>query len=263
MSIYDVLEEISVKKGQRTPAGDNVVHGVMVGVVTENKNDENKGKISVQIPVRNGENNIVKLVKTAMPLCGKDWGFYFLPEIGDQVLLAFESGNMENPYIIGAIPKNATNFINKAYNSKNAVKRIRTKGGNQLEMNDNKDKEFIELVTPKSRSLRMDDGEQTITVTDEKGKNKLVLDTGKGTALLEVVNKITLKAGNTTVEINGQSDTVTITCGQFTVKAQSGISETTNTHKIKASSFQVKASGVAALKSDGMVSIKGQTISVG
>lgn len=263
MSLYDVLEEITEKKATKNPLGDNIIQGVTVGIVTENKDDENKGKISVQIPTRDDKSNILKVVKTAMPMCGKDWGFYFLPEVGDQVLLAFENGNIENPYIIGAIPKNATNFINQAYDSNNVIKKIKTKSGNQLEFYDKDKEEHIEMVTPKSQSFTIDDKEEKITAKDKDGKNKIVLETKDGNAVIEVEKKVTIKAGKTSIEINGESDSITITCGKLTIDASTSINEDTNTYSVKASSYTAKASGMASIKSDSMITIKGQTVSLG
>lgn len=263
MSIYSIVEEIAERESGKPPFGDNLVHGVLVGIVTDHKNGDHKGMIQVQIPLRDTEDNILKMVKVSMPMCGKDWGYYFIPEIGDQVLLAFENGSIERPYMIGAIPRKNANFINQAYKDGNELKRIRTKGGNTVTFDDTKDKEAIELITPKQQSVRIDDEKQTITLKNKDSSDKVVLDSGKDTAVVAVKSKITLKAGSTTIEINGENDTVTINCKQLVIKAQQGIKEKTGTYSLKSNAFDIKASGMATIKSDSLVTIKGQTVSLG
>jgi uncharacterized protein involved in type VI secretion and phage assembly len=87
------------------------------------------------------------------PHAGSDRGFYFVPEIGDEVWVTFEDGDPERPRIIGC----AWNGQDKAPVedfwggdvSPNDVKRIVTKSGHRIAIVDKDGKETISLATPK------------------------------------------------------------------------------------------------------------------
>ena len=104
MSLYDIIGEISEKQVTKTSTGDARISGVMVGIVAKNYDKDMPGRVCVTIPTRDKEANELQWARTAQPSSGTTWGHYFLPEVGDQVLLAFEGGNIEKPYIIGCIP---------------------------------------------------------------------------------------------------------------------------------------------------------------
>ena len=100
MGLYDVIDNIAEKKASRSDMGDNRIFGTVLGTVTENHNEDKPGRVCVEIPLRDKEANILRWARLAMPYGGKKWGTLFVPEIGDQVLLVFEDGNIEKPFVI-------------------------------------------------------------------------------------------------------------------------------------------------------------------
>ena len=90
MGLYDIIDEIAEKQVMKTETGDQRIFGVVLGVVTDNYDPAMKGRVCVTVPVRDENANNLKWARVAMPSSGKEWGHYFLPEIGDQVLLVFE-----------------------------------------------------------------------------------------------------------------------------------------------------------------------------
>ena len=119
MGLFDVIDQIAENQIMKTETGDNRIFGVMVGTVAKNYDQDMPGRVCVTIPVRDEEANELKWARVAMPSQGKNWGIYFQPEIGDQVLLAFEQGNIEKPYVIGCVPKDSNAFLKKAYDKDN------------------------------------------------------------------------------------------------------------------------------------------------
>ena len=105
MALYDIMDEIAAKQILKTDTGDNRIFGVIVATVVNNYDEKQPGRVCIQIPVRDKEANELKWARVAMPSSGEKWGSYFLPEVGDQVLVTFEQGNIEKPYIIGRIIK--------------------------------------------------------------------------------------------------------------------------------------------------------------
>ena len=74
--------------------------GVYRAIVTDNKDPEGRARLQVQVPdVERGE----VWAELATLMAGNGYGTLFLPEIGDEVLVAFEAGDAERPYVIGAL----------------------------------------------------------------------------------------------------------------------------------------------------------------
>lgn len=75
-------------------------------------------------------------IRTASMHAGDARGMYFVPEIGDDVMVGFEGGSPENPYVIGSLYNGKFNFSG-SYNSENNLKSIKTKSGNEILFDDN------------------------------------------------------------------------------------------------------------------------------
>ncbi|MBI1205825.1 MAG: hypothetical protein GC191_00905 [Azospirillum sp.] len=74
--------------------------GVAVGIVQSLEDPEGQGRIAVDIPSLPGRST-TSFAPIATLMAGPDRGTYFMPELGDEVLLAFEAGDPERPYVIG------------------------------------------------------------------------------------------------------------------------------------------------------------------
>jgi uncharacterized protein involved in type VI secretion and phage assembly len=78
------------------------IYGVVVGIVTNNQDPEKLGRIKVRFPWLSDVNESA-WARLSTPLAGKGRGFYYLPEIEDEVLVAFEFGDINRPIIIGSL----------------------------------------------------------------------------------------------------------------------------------------------------------------
>ena len=119
--------------------------------VVDNKDPNNLGSVRVQFFWQ--EEGQTSWVRMMTPHAGSDRGFYFVPDVGDEVWVTFEDGDPERPRIIGC----AWNGQDKAPVedfwggdvSPNDVKRIVTKSGHRIAIVDKDGKETISLATPK------------------------------------------------------------------------------------------------------------------
>ena len=136
MGLFDVIDDIAERQIIKTDTGDNRIFGVVIGRVTKNYSDSMPGRVCVSIQTRDAEANVLKWARVAMPYAGDSWGIYFLPEVGDQVLLAFEQGNIERPYVIGCVGQKADDFLKKSKDEHNKNKRIVSKHGNTFQILD-------------------------------------------------------------------------------------------------------------------------------
>lgn len=270
MGLYDIMDEIAARQVTKSETGDNRILGVMTGIVAKNYDQQMPGRICVQIPVRDSEANELKWARVAMPSSGTSWGHYFLPEVGDQVLLAFEQGNIEKPYIIGCVPKDSNKFLKQAVDAKNRNKKIVTRNGNTIHFEDAPEGEGaqdkISIYTPnQAHQVILDNEKNQILVGDKEGKNKLLIETEKGAISIKTENKLTINVGeNIQLTMNGESGTVNIKCGKFKVSASDGADiQTSGKFAVSGGNVSVEASSMLKASSSGMASLAGSPVKIG
>lgn len=276
MSVFEVFEQISEKNAVKSETGDPRIFGVMVGTVTKNYEDGIKGRVCVHIPTRDDDENEIRWAKIAQPSSGKGWGHFFVPEIGDQVLLAFEGGNIERPYVIGCIPRDNDTFISSNAKKENNIKSITTRSKTKIKIDDGieegenkKDASMLlEVVSDtQNHSILMDNEKGKIIIKDKSGGNSITMSTGKndasgnGNIHIKAEANITLETGGTSIELNGKSNTITI-------KGDTFIFESVKSAKIKSQSINVEGSSVNIkgqnVKVEGsFTQVAGQTVKVG
>lgn len=286
MGLYDIIDEITEKNITKTETGDNRIWGVMVGIVAKNFDpnstssggmasgvDAMDGRVCVTIPTRDTNANELKWARVAMPSSGGKWGHYFLPEVGDQVLLAFEGGNIEKPYVIGCIPKTTDKFLKDSVDKDNQFKRIVTRHGTSIIFEDNsgdesglKDKLTLETAGKKLQIL-MDNENEKIRIGDKAKEDFIEMYTkeGSGTLTVQIKSKITIKVGDKiTVTLNGESGAVSVKADSIRLEGSNGITAKSDS-AVKMEAPQVAASASSALKleSSGTATVSGSTVSVG
>jgi phage baseplate assembly protein V len=160
-------------------------YGVVVGVVTNNQDPENMHRVKVRFPWLSNdiESNWARV---AASMAGNDRGAYFLPEVDDEVLVAFEHGSVDHPYVLGSL-----------WNGKDTPP----------ESNDNGDNNHRTIKSRSGHIVRLNDaaGSETIEIIDKTGNNKIVIDTAANSISIEARSDITIKSatGKLTMEANG------------------------------------------------------------
>jgi uncharacterized protein involved in type VI secretion and phage assembly len=177
MNLFDAL---SVDEGASTTR----IAGVVVGVVTNTEDPAGLGRVKVKYPwLSDSEESF--WARIATPMAGKGRGFYFLPEVEDEVLLAFEQGDARFPYVLGALWNSQDKPPEKNENGENNIRSIRSRSGHVIRLNDKDDEEKIEII-------------------DKSGKNTIVIDTAKNTITVTADKDITLSASKGTIKLDAQ-----------------------------------------------------------
>lgn len=85
-----------------TPHAGSRVHGVVTGTVTSVSDGSGQGRVKLSFPWLSDtyESDWVRLVQAG---AGKERGFVVLPEVNDEVLVAFEHGDVRRPYVLGGL----------------------------------------------------------------------------------------------------------------------------------------------------------------
>lgn len=286
MGLYEILDEITERQITKTETGDNRIWGVMVGIVAKNYDpnstaaggansgaDAMDGRVCVTIPTRDDKANELKWARVAMPSSGSKWGHYFLPEVGDQVLLAFEGGNIEKPYVIGCIPRTADKFLKGSVDKDNQFKRIVTRHGTTILFEDNskdeegrKDKLTLETAG-KTLQILMDNENEKIRIGDKAKEDFIEMYTheGSGTLKVQIKSKIEIKVGDKiTMTLNGESGAVSIKADSILLEGGNNVKvQSDSSVKLEAPQVAASASSSLKLNSSGTASVSGSTVSVG
>lgn len=272
MGLFDIIDDIAEKQVMKTETGDNRIFGVMIGEVVSNYDMNMPGRVCVAITTRDEEANVLKWARVAMPSSGVGWGHYFLPEVGDQVLVAFEQGNIEKPYVIGCVPKDNNLFLRKAVDETNQYKKITTKNGSTITFTDKmegegaNDKITIETAT-KGHQIVMDNEMNKILISDRDGMNKIEMKTGEEAGSIEIVaaKRLTIKVGETIeLKMNGSNGSTKLTTNKLTVEANGKMKvESTGPMNVTGANVTLASNAIMKLESSGAVQISGAPISVG
>lgn len=167
------------------------INGVVVGVVTDNEDDEGMGRVKVKFPWRddNGDNSYPARIATLM--AGPNRGAYFLPEVNDEVLVAFDHGDIHFPYVLGVLWNGNDKPPETNSDGKNNIRKIRSRSGHEIIFNDDDKggKEKVEIHTKAGHKIVLDDasGSEKIEIVDKSTNNLVKIDS--------VANEISIKSG--------------------------------------------------------------------
>jgi uncharacterized protein involved in type VI secretion and phage assembly len=208
MNLLDILQTSHNHANGFAPC-----YGVVVGLVTNNNDPEGLGRVKVQFPCLGSESHWARV---ASLMAGKDRGTYFLPEVDDEVLVAFEHGDLRFPYILGMLWNGQDTVPAKNEDKKNNIRMIKSRSGHTIRLDDTEGKEKIEIL-------------------DKTGKNSLVFDTATNTITISVDQDLTLSAPKGKIELAAQTINLAAK-GSIKLTAQQGMDlETTGTMNLQGS----------------------------
>lgn len=255
----DIFENIFESNSSK----DNLVAGIVTGIVKEIYDEKFPGMIKAEIFMTDGTVNVTDWMRVIVPYAGKDRGMYFLPEIGDEVAIAFERGDIERPYVIGCLWNKVDTIPKETVNKSNTVKRLKTKGGHEIIFDDDDKKGKINILTAKKMSIAMEDENSTITITSkgDNGENTIKIDASKGEISLSGKKKILLDAGGSKITIDGNGKKVDVNSDNINLEGKL-IKIKGQNITIESTKIDLKASGALNMKSDGVANIKGGIVKI-
>jgi uncharacterized protein involved in type VI secretion and phage assembly len=196
---------------------DDAIRGVATAIVTDNEDPEGMARVKVRYPWRN-EDEQSYWARVARTMAGGDRGTYFHPEVDDEVLVAFEQGNIHYPYVIGALWSSAERPPEDNADGNNDVRMIRSRSGHQITLNDNGTAGKVEITTNAGHSILLDDasGSEKIVVADKSGQNTVELDSTSGA--INVSSGATVSVESKLIDIKGQGNVTVEAGGILTLK---------------------------------------------
>lgn len=227
------------------------------GTVLQNQDKDHLNQVKVQLDViyEKGYNEVWAYL--AAPFGGEKYGFCFVPEVGEQVLVLFPFGEL--PIVLASVfgakaaPKECSN------NSDNYVKVIKTKGGNLIKIQDEKDHGEIQIQTCGGNFVNIADENSTITVSDKDKKNSVAIDGKKGNITILADKSISLKVGGTAV-IEADKTSLKLKSSKISIKADQALEGNGGQLKLSGQTAKINATGQMEISSSGMTQVKGSIL---
>jgi uncharacterized protein involved in type VI secretion and phage assembly len=172
---------------------DGRYFGVVIGIVTNNHDPQDMHRVKVRFPwlADSDESNWARVAST---MAGNGRGAYFLPEVDDEVLVAFEHGSVEHPYVIGSLWNGHDTPPESNADGNNDNRTLKSRSGHVVRLCDR-------------------DGQEKIEIIDKTGNNRIVISAAGNTIAIEAQGDIAIRSqtGKLTidavgVEINSKAD---------------------------------------------------------
>lgn len=231
--------------------------GVTIGLVTNTDDPEHLNRVKLKLPYLddNAETGWARLVQAG---AGASRGWLTLPEVDDEVLVAFEHGDIRRPYVLGGLWNgsdkppidNSSNQLRDG--GKITSRSFTSRLGHKLTFSDagpDGDRIKLELGTKKVQVLIAD----TEVLISHKDRGKITIENDQASIIMSDSGDITLKGQKITIE--AQQD---LTLKGTNIKASS----TANAELKAGATLELKASASAKLDGGGMTEVKGGMVKV-
>lgn len=202
------------------------IRGLQIGIVTQLESDpDGESRIKIRMPIISTSDDGIWARRSTLD-AGKERGSFFLPEIGDEVIVGFINDDPRDPIVLGMVHSSSLTAPLTASDS-NPQKGWVTRSKMKMIFDD--EKKSFTLETPAGKKIIVDEDAGEIKITDEN-QNALVMDS----------NGISISS-NGKIEIKATQD-LTLEGLNLSAKAQASLSAEGS------ASAEVKASGALTLK---------------
>lgn len=228
-----------------------------IGTVKSNADD--KGRIQVELQWQKSKNKTTNWIRVKTEDAGKsddvakNRGFVFIPEEGDIVMVDFEYGDPNRPYVSGSIFSEKVSIGGGADNN---IKTIITRSGHTIKFDDTKGKEKIQVYDIKGNIVEIDTVEDAINVSANSTINMNAVNIN-----LLAKNAITATAGVTFAASAGATSTLTGGVSTFINAGKEAAIKAGKTLSAKGGKNALISSGMNSqmtLDSKGNVEVKGK-----
>jgi Rhs element Vgr protein len=224
------------------------VDGLQIGVVKKLDADpDGQCKIQVSVPLMQAENDGV-WARLANFYASNSFGSFFVPEIGDEVVLGFLNSDPSNPVVLGSL---YSSKLKPPYEltADNFTKAVVTKSKLKIEFDD--DKKIITISTPGNNKIVLSDDGKSILLQDQNSNKVELSDSG---IVLDSPKDISITAkGKITLDAVGE---IGVTSKADVKIAGLNINNSANV------SFVAKGNASAELSASGQTTVKGAMVMI-
>lgn len=216
-----------------------VFYGVYPAIVVDVADPDAQGRVRVRLPWSPDTNgaSYEAWARIATLMAGSERGTWFIPEVGDEVLVSFEAGDPSRPYVVGAL-WNGVDAPPEAMDSggENNLRTIHSRNGIVIQFDDTNGSEKLKIETPRGQTIVLDDGASSVTMRDANG-NSATFDPGGVT--IDSAAKVTVNAS--TIEVSAGMVTVNAGMSKFSGVVQA---DTVITNSVISSSYTPGAGNI-------------------
>lgn len=224
MSAIDSLAAL-LAAGDQPP---RQLFGVTMAVVTNNQDPDGLGRVKVRFPWLSDRNES-HWARLVAPMAGAEYGLYCLPEVGDEVLVAFEHGRADFAYVLGALWNGKAKPPEKNDDGKNNRRVWKSRSGHRIVLDDAEGKEKIEI-------------------RDAKDQLQLIFDTAEKSVTLSAEGDVTLESKTGSLRLKAKTAVEIASEGEVKVEAKKKMA--------------LDAGPGLDVKAKGQVNVKGQPINL-
>jgi len=164
----------------RARDADQRFYGVAEAIVVDNDDPEKEGRIKLKLPWFDAE-MVSDWCRVRQAYAGNGYGMYLVPEVGDEVLVAFIHGDLRLPVVLGGL-WNGKDKPSTARGDGKDPKLLRTRKGHEVLLDDS-------------------DGAEKIVIVDSGGNNRIVIDASGDSITVESPNgKLLLRGREVEIE---------------------------------------------------------------
>lgn len=227
------------------------VPSVLPAIVTTNKDPEKLGRVKVKLPqlADTLETDWMRVVSVGG---GKDRGFVAVPEVNDEVLVAFENGDMQRGYVLGGLHNGVDKPTQRSFGSSLAGngdvdKRVFTsKAKHHLVFCDKSGDEHVQLQSGDEKlDLKVDQKTGAIVLDAGPGKSKVTINKD-GTMSVECQGKITIESKTADIEMKAVN---------VKIEAKQAVN-------VKGAQATLEGQATATVKASGQTKVEGAQVSV-
>lgn len=214
--------------GGRSRLNDFAGH-LAIGLVTQNSDDKSWGRVKLKYPALDPEAESV-WARIAWPAAGASRGIVAIPEVGDEVIVGFEHGDIERPFVLGVL-----------FNGQD------TPGQDLVEIEETS----IAVQMPRDINTKTD-GKITTTakqdITLESSQGPITIQADQGKLTVQAQQDVALSSQTGQMKLSGMSGTTIQDQATITISANGSLSiKSSGEVQIQGSMITVSASGILQL----------------
>jgi phage protein D/phage baseplate assembly protein gpV len=204
---------------QTSEGGADRWYGVMPALVIHNNDPTQLGQVQVRLPHMTDDAK-GSWARVAALMGGDSRGTFFLPEEGDEVLVAFENGDPSKPYVLGGLWNNTDQPPDTNADGKNNKRFIKSRSGHLVRFDDT-------------------DGSEKVEIIDKSGNNSVTFDTSNNMITITAAQDVNITAAKGMIALSAKTISISST-GNTTVAAKSGLTlQATGSTTIKGSTVDI------------------------
>ncbi len=228
---------------------------ILTGTVISNYNPLKPASVKVSLNGRPSGMGVTAWAKVAMPSAAGGSGIYSLPDVGDEVVVAFLEGEIDMPIVIGSLYGGTKLPPAETINPLNNVKIVKTGSGNTLKIDD---LQGIKLVSSTKQCLDLNDSKLSVSLSDSTGQTGVNIS--NGSLELKGLGGVDIKSGACEISIDGSGQSVKIKAMSIKLEAVQNLVLKGMQVNISGQMVSVSADAQLDLKSSGAANVKGTVL---